>query len=173
MTRIYVIGEINHESYLEFSKSLAEAELTTSDPDAEDVDVTVELSSFGGHGQVAMAFYDRIKASPLFISVVCVGAAESAAVLILAAGDRRYMAKNSSCYFHEDTLEIEMAEGPTTSSVLAYAERQEEMEEHWCSILASDSNVSASNWREMHKSGTRLSAEECLACGLIEKIGFI
>ena len=78
-----IIGEINYDSFSAFSEQLAELEGLSSAP------VQVELCSEGGTDYAGLAFWGRIRNSPCRIEICAIGAVQSAATLVFAAGDYR------------------------------------------------------------------------------------
>lgn len=158
--RIFIVGDINDEAYREFSEQLREAEFTK-------YKVVVELSSGGGDSYAALAFYTRIRSSCKPITVEAYGYVASAAVLILAAGHDRRIAKDSWVMVHEDT--ISELSGDVTA--LERETRQyRNLENQWNDLLAKHTITSADEWARMHKATTYLTANQCLALGLVNEV---
>lgn len=164
---IYIAGEINDESYVDFSKQLYALE---SDDVYEDGAVIyVELISDGGSLSSAMAFWDRIKSSRLRVLITATGCANSAAMLILAAGDIRRMTRNAWVLVHEDTG------GEGIGDLRIFEVERElrhlrQLEDQWNQLLADVSNITAYEWEQLNQRSAYLDASECLRLGLIEDI---
>jgi len=159
--RIAIIGAIDEGAYLSFSNTLREYEQKKCDT------VFVELSSGGGTAYDALSFYSRIRLSPCHITIFVTGLVASAAVLVLAAGDRRIMTKESWVMVHEDQahkLTARVSELEKTGRHLRRLETQ------WNNLLAAKTTLSAAGWGRLHKTETYLSPEDCLRHGLIEEI---
>lgn len=160
--KMYLIGDITYEAYDAFSKELSEVIKSKSNI----VKIILELSSTGGDAYVSLAFYSKIKSCRIPIEIVGNGFIASAAVLILAAGKKRYMTPESWVMVHEETEELN-CEVHQAERMIAHQRRMEDQADR---ILAANSNISAEKWKEMHKETTYLTAEECRAIGLIEEI---
>lgn len=161
--RIYIVGEINEESYQKFSERLAELE-------AEDPidDVEIELASEGGFAYAALAFYARMRLCPCDIIVRAYGFVASAATLILAAGDNRIIARESWVMVHEDQGEHE----GSVSDIEKKIAHDRRMEEQWLDLMVelTKGKVSRSYLQSIHEETTYLSAEEALEIGLVDEV---
>jgi len=160
MRKIHIFGEINEEAFVIFNRKLDKLESMSNE------DIRITLISGGGEASTALAFFDRIKASPCEIDIVATGLVASAASLILAAGDVRYMTKNSWVMVHED------APGVSKHSNVSQAELQvahaRRLENQWNELLESVTKTSAVAWDKLNKAETYLSAEECLNLGIVD-----
>lgn len=158
---IHVTGEISIESFTSFSKKLHKAV-------SQDVsNINIVLSSHGGDALAALAFYDLMKRTDVSISVYATGIVASAAVLVLAAGKRRFMTPNAWVMVHEESIEN------LSGNVVAIekeARQLRALENQWARLLAANSVATAEQWTELHKNETYLTAEQCLAYGLIQEI---
>ena len=159
--KIWVVGEINNESYLEFSRKLTKLEEESSDL------VQIELNSGGGVATDGLAFYSRMKNSPCNFEVYAYGLVASAATLILVGAHTRYMAKETWFMVHEDEVNIE---GARVTPSLGEMKQYVKMENQWNTILAKHTKVKKGSWKKMNLSTTYLSAEECLKLGVIDEI---
>lgn len=158
---IQVIGTIDEAAYADFSLKLREFEK------AKAKDVFVELASGGGTAYDALAFYSRMRMSPCTITILCTGFVASAAVLVLAAGDRRLMTKEAWVMVHEDQANKLTAR---VSELEKYSRQLRRLEDQWNKLLADSSRLSAAGWSVLHKTETHLSPEDCKRHGLIEEI---
>lgn len=162
MRKIHIAGEITDESFILFNRKLDKLEAMNKES------VQVTLLSGGGDAYTALAFFDRIKASKCHIDVVATGLVASAATLILAAGDRRFMTKSSWVMTHEDQANIES--GDSVSKIEKNAAHSRRLEDQWCKILASVTKTPAKKWDILNKAETYLTPQQCLELGLIEEI---
>lgn len=161
MRKIHIYGEITDESFVIFNRKLDKLENINHE------DIRITIISGGGDAYAALAFFDRIKASPCHIDIVVTGWAASAASLILAAGDRRYMTKNAWVMVHEDNTFIKHKSISEAEKDIKHGRR---LEDQWSKLFASVTNASATFWNKVNKAETYLTAEECLKVGLIEEI---
>ncbi len=159
---IKIIGSINEESFSSFCDQMDRYEASGKTP------IYVELSSGGGAAYDALAFLGRIRNSPCEVVVTGYGLVASAAVLVLAAGDTRYMARDSWVMVHEDSGKLK----GTVVDLEREAAHLRRMEIQWNKILAELSHykTTASVWADLHSNTTYLSAIECLRLGLIDEV---
>lgn len=130
--------------------------------------VTIKLNSQGGSVYEALAMIDRMNESPCQIITKCYGTCQSAASLLLAGGDKRYMGRHAWFMHHEANYEIPRASHSEAKDFISQAEREEEQ---WCNAMAELSNQTKEFWREVsHKFDFYLTAEECLAFEIVDGI---
>lgn len=161
MKKIYLVGAIDESAFSGFCEKLDELE---TKPIKQ---VEVILNSSGGSAVDALAFYSRIKSSPLSINITVYGCCYSAAVLVLAAGKKRRMTKEAWCMVHEDSGSFKHK---TTSQFQAEARQMREFENQWCDLLAENSKITSGHWSRMHREETYLTPDQCLMYGLIEEV---
>lgn len=161
--KIQIIGDIDENAYKEFVDTLDGMEDI-----APNETIFIELTSHGGDAQIALAFYDRIRLLKGNTVIYAFGIVASAAVLILAAGDKRYMAKNAWVMVHEDTTQV--LETDRVSQAEKQLKVSRRMEEQWNRLLSERTKTSAKVWQELHENETHLDANECLKLGLITKV---
>lgn len=160
MRKINIIGDIDTQAFEKFCEELDQLESESKKP------VFVTLRSDGGNSIDALAFYGRIRESTCEIHVHVLGSAESAAILVLAAGDHRSMDANSWAMVHEDSGKI----SGTVVELEKQSARLRQLEDQWADLLASCTVTDAHMWKILHKRETYLSAKECLNLGLIDEI---
>lgn len=163
MRTIKIIGGIDSDSYKEFSAQLDTFEVKPKEP------VLVELNSEGGSAYDALAFYDRIRLSTCDIEVRVFGQCSSAAVLVLAAGDRRSMTSSAWVLVHEDSTE-EMLTDKRVGQAEKDLRHLRRLEEQWNRLLEFRTGTPEATWAALHSNETYLSAEECANLGLIHEI---
>jgi ATP-dependent Clp protease, protease subunit len=160
MRRIVISGDIDSETYFQFTTELAEYE------NESDNDVELELNSTGGCAEDALAFTGRMRTSKCRINVIVSGACYSAAVILLASGETRRMTRESWVMVHEE-------QGESTGSV---ANREKDiahyrrLENQWNYLMEFYTATKAEKWAELHKAETYLSADQCLELGLVDKV---
>lgn len=159
--KIYILGEINEESYEAFSKRLSRLEREGSGP------VTIELSSGGGSAYDALAFASRMRSSSVDLHVIAHGLIASAAVIILAYGDKRSMAKEAWVMVHEDSAEPGEMKARQGQDFWAHVVR---LEAQWSRLLSERTNVESHVWEQLHDDETYLDAEECLKLNIIDEV---
>lgn len=156
---IRIIGTIDEASFKQFSEELAELE--NSDRESS---IMIELSSGGGVAYDALAFSGRMRNSPCNLVVYVYGVVASAAVLILASGDLRYMAKESWVMVHEDSDKLK----GNVVDLERESRHLRRMENQWCSLLEGLTRADKNTWSSLHKETTYLCAKECLDLGLVD-----
>lgn len=162
--KIYITGEINSDTFETVASAVDQALY-----DNERLDIII--NSHGGNAIDGLAIYSKIrrfrKSYNLQVNVAAYGECSSAAVIILAAGKKRRMAKEAWVMVHEDQADLE---GSSTSQFEIEAKQQRRLEDQWCKILAKETLTSKEEWSRLHKQTTYLSADECLKLGLITEV---
>lgn len=162
--KLYVVGEINEDSYKEFSEALSEIENKPGKDEAKNVEI--ELNSFGGSALDALAYYGRITRSKTTINVTVYGQVASAAVLILACCNKRRMIAESWLMVHEDESRLK----ERTSGFEQHARQMRREENQWSELLAKHTRTDSVTWLKLHKETTYLTATECLALGIVDEV---
>lgn len=159
MAIIRISSELTMETFREFSKKMAYLE---GKKDA----VKIELSSEGGSAYAALAYSALIRNSPLNVEITAYGFVASAAVLILASGDIRFMTKEAWVMVHEDS-------GKLKGDVVALereAAQLRRLELQWAELLQELTGTKASIWTALHKETTYLNAAQCVGLNLVDDI---
>jgi ATP-dependent protease ClpP protease subunit len=160
MRKIILSGGIDEESFKDFCEQMGELEEGPAGV------IDIDLCSGGGDAYTALGFCARIRTSSCATRVVVYGSCQSAAVLILAAGTKRYMTKESWVMVHEDQAVPEGA----TSLIEVESKQLRAMEDQWSKLLAEYTKTSAKKWAKLHKETTYLTPEQCLKLGLIDGV---
>lgn len=158
--KIYISGEITTEAFTKFSRRLSRLERESSKP------IEIELISEGGCAYDALAFAGRMRNSKCELIVKAYGLVASAAVIILAYGDKRYMAREAWLMVHEDSAELD---GSVTDIEKAAAHMRR-LEDQWANLLTQVTSTSYEVWETAHANTTFYSANECKILGLIDEV---
>lgn len=158
---IKIIGDIDHDQYSNFVEELEALEAKSNKL------IEVELISHGGETYVGLAFYSRIRSSKCPIHITVRGHAMSAATIILAAGTKRRMCKDSWFMVHDDSLRVKE---PTLKRTVNEFNHHERIEIQWAAILARHSKENKEFWRTASLNTAYFNAQECLALGIIDEV---
>jgi ATP-dependent protease ClpP protease subunit len=161
MRTLNIIGDIDAESYANFVTELRELEAESND------DIEIELNSEGGIALDAIAFSSRMRVSPCKFTIKAYGLVGSAAVLILASGDKRIMTRESWLYVHEDQ-NPKVRE--STSEKEKAAKQMRRFENQWNQLLEFYTKTSAELWADLHRKDLFISAEECVTLGIVDEV---
>lgn len=163
---IRIIGPIDEELYEDFVMKMDTLEI--SKKVNKNKPLVIEITSEGGSPYIALAIVSRIRRCVFDVTTVGNGLVASAATLILACGDRRYMTQESWLMVHEDTGAIE---APSVTQAKRDLRHKQNMEEQWNIILESKTKLDREEWARLHAVGdTYLTPELCLEMGLIDEI---
>lgn len=159
---IQLVGDVNEDMFMQLDTALSILE------EESKAAVTIRINSLGGSVYDGMAIVGRLKASKCKIITEGYGAVMSAAILILACGDKRRMSKFATAMWHEASYE----DGGTTSQ-MKHRNRQMEKEERMaCEAMGSFTSSPAAYWANEGKLGKDLylDADECVTLGVIDEI---
>lgn len=159
--RIMIVGQIDDDN-----QRLLFAELNRLE-DESSKQIEIELTSEGGYADNAFAIVGRLRQSPCKILVTGYGVVASAAVIILAAGDYRRLAKDARVMVHEDSGKLK-----GTVSELEKAVEQCRIEEHkWNFRMSEYTGTTPDKWAKLHKQGdTFLTPDKCMELGMVDEI---
>ena len=161
---IQIIGDIDAAAFLKFDAELSELESHKKDASV----VFVNLNSDGGDATIGLAFFDRIKSSPLEVTITAFGEVGSAATLVFAAGDKRVMTPNSSLFFHEEA--VGDISGMSLSKAKQHLQRLSEVDQQYNRLIASVSKKGIDYWDYLCVNETYLSPQEALEAGICDEI---
>lgn len=161
--KIIITGEISEESYGEFSVLMTKA--IKNDKVRR---ISIELTSSGGCAFAALAYYEAIRRCPKPVEVVGTGIVASAAVIILAAGHKRYMTPSCWVMVHED--EVILDEGTRVSQAEKQIKTSRRIEDQWCRLLSAQTTITIKEWQELHSREEWLTPEVCKDLGLIHEV---
>jgi len=161
MRTIYAIGEVNDSMVENMAKEIdrlvAEKQKL----------ITVKLSSEGGSAYDAMAIYALIRNTPVSVNVEAYGKVMSAAILILAAGDKRSADKDCIFMVHEGSVSSEGLNVKDLKRAIKQAGKEEVI---WNQLLADRTGMYSGIWETLAKNSRYFSSEEALSWGLLTDI---
>lgn len=159
---IQLIGDITLEAFKEFSLTMTKLER------AKVKKVYIKLMSDGGDAEVGLAFYDRIRLSPLEVNITAYGLVGSAAALVFLAGDYRVMTPNSWLFVHEE--ETSGVDDRPLSSAKRTLERLQEVDDQYNRLMASRCDMSIADWEHCNQTEAYLSPKFCKLQGICHRI---
>lgn len=161
--KLYVTGEINSEAFNTFSVELTEFEQLCLNKKVEG-HVQLEICSDGGDAYAALAYYDRITASPVQIHGIILGIAASAASLIFMACTTRDMGRSAWLMVHEDSTSDLSGKVSELEKEINHSRR---LENQWAQLFVSVSDIPLDQWIRLHKAETYLNREDCSYLGIL------
>lgn len=158
---IEITGEIDEIQFDRLDTAMTEMESESKKT------ITIKINSPGGSTYQALAMVGRIKESKCHIVTKGYGHVMSAATLILACGDKRYMSRFGFFMHHECSYEI----GGRHSEIKADVMQVENEEKLWCQWMGEFTAESQSFWKK-HGVGKNayFTAEELLSLGVIDEL---
>lgn len=160
--KIYITGEITLDAFKKFSEDMSKLESRSTDL----IDLTI--ASEGGDDYAALAFYDRIRASPCHVYGIATGLVASAASLILVGCHNRRITANSWVMVHE-TAHV-MSQDIRTSQIEKEVAHSRRMEHQWSELFAKHTKTTYDLWVRLNADETYLSAKQCLELGVVDEI---
>lgn len=100
---LYLTDEIDYEKKTEFLRQLDEIVYLNEKPEK----IVLFIDSPGGNIGCAFGIYDRLRRLPIPVRTIVEGAAASAAVIVLLAGEERFITEHSSVMIHMPFQRIE------------------------------------------------------------------
>ncbi len=140
---------------------------------AQSIKKPIELiiSSFGGEEYEMFALYDAIKTSKAPVYTHGIGKIMSAAILILASGQKghRIVTPNTFFMIHQGFLSVPEISLSELKIILKHFDR---MVSRWCHLMAKNSNVSAFKWKVMCEKNFDyyFTADQALKLGIIDSV---
>lgn len=166
---LWITGEINEIEQYDIIKWLHFFN------DGSKLPVTIYINSLGGAIYIMNAIIDLIdalKKNGIVVYTVCIGAAMSAAALILASGTKgyRYVSPNSTVMIH--SAQSLTAEGQfKTKDVSLQAKWMERIQDSMEKMLVSATGQTISEIKKAVEYETYFSAKEAVKFGLADKVG--
>lgn len=161
---IFLEGEINQESALEFVKQLMI--LVAADSTKP---VKVLVNSPGGEINAGMLIYDAIHSSIVPVQMYCLGRAYSMGALLFLSGENgRYMLKNSELMLHEPLIGGKV--GGNTTSIKELSDSLIKTRDKLNKIISKYSGKTIEEVEKATDHDHFYTAEESLEFGLCDEI---
>lgn len=158
---ITISNDIDHDTF-----KLVDAALTEMESESK-AKVIIRINSTGGSVYDALAIVGRMQSSKCKIITEAYGAAMSAAIAILAAGETRRMSKTGWCMWHGSSYE---AVG-SHKEIIDLVEQREREEKQWAAIMGELTTGSDQYWYDKAmKKDFYLTAEQAKDLGVIDEI---
>ena len=152
--KIYLTGEINEKSYLEFCLSLDIIEMSNSKL------VIIDINSGGGCLVLGLALYDRIKNCELLTHTIGSGTVASSAILPYLAGQKRSLRPNCELLIHYVTVAVD----GTIRQVSDAVKQVEKGIKKYKQIVVSETNISNSQIDKLMKHDHYIQANTAIDC---------
>lgn len=160
--KIFIEGEINNESALDFLKKIVILS-------KEDKPIDVYINSPGGDVAAGLLIYDIIQTTELPIRMFCCGDAFSMAAIIFCCGKHnRYMLPHSRLMLHEPI--ISSSYFGNASSVKTISESLQNIKNIIVDIISKHSHKNKKDISKDIEHDLYLNANESLEYGLCDKI---
>ena len=130
--------------------------------------IQIKICSYGGSVDQMFALYDKIVSSENKIITVGTGCICSAAVLLLACGNERFVTENAWLMSHNaETVGI-----GSPATLMSQAKAFQAMEDTTWALLEKHSRWTAKKWKESaeKKGEVWLTPKQMLTCGIIDGI---
>jgi ATP-dependent Clp protease protease subunit len=134
-------------------------------------DITMYINCPGGEVYSGLALYDTMQYVKCDISTVCVGLAASMGAVLLSGGTKgkRFALPNSKIMIHQPLISGGGISGQATD-IQIEAEEMLKVKKILTEIVAKNSNQSYEKALSDMERNNRMSSEEALAYGIIDKI---
>ncbi len=168
---IFILDEEINEGITEFLRGLV-FHFIFRNPGKQ---VFLIIDSNGGFVVPALAFYDFIKALPEEVVGIVIGKCHSAALLILAACQKRLALRHSQFFFHEISYPYKLDDQMDLEEFFAEQLKiQNTTFSHLYKVFEKEFGLSVQESRELGRKGkeykTKLFAEEVLKYNVIHEI---
>ena len=161
---IYLEGDVEKATIDKFQKLIRWLDKTSGD-------ITVALDSEGGDVNLGFRAYDEIRACNNEVTVRVCGVAMSMGSIILQAGDKRVITKNSRIMIHRGEMSVD---GHFTDVKRAVAENNELdnicVDIYLEKIKEVNPNYKRSQLQKMMDFDTYISAQRALELGFVDEI---
>jgi len=159
---ISIDGSITQKSYIKFDRQLALLETTGVGP------IDIYINSPGGDVYSMFAYIDRIQSSGCDINTIATGLVASAAIGILAAGDKRFATPHTSFMHHSSSYGAGFDRLSSHDNELKHVK---DLEARICKFLAKQTGSSYAFWKGTGKHIDHyFDAEKAKEVGLIHEI---
>lgn len=128
--------------------------------------VNVILASNGGCVDSAWVIYEAVRLASYPVAITCVGSCQSAATLILQAGDRRILSPECRFMIHNGSTAVES----DTGQLGATLNEIELLIQKYYKMLSKRSGLSMAKVKALCDKSTYLSAEEAVSFGFADEV---
>jgi ATP-dependent Clp protease protease subunit len=161
LKRIYICEDIKRSTFVKMDKALCVFESLK----VKNVDIVI--NSVGGSSYDGLAIADRIRTAKVPTTTIAMGAAMSAALLILVSGGRRIATKRTWILHHAASYGEEGSHRDIKQSV----QQSEREEVQAAELMAECTSKDYDFWKKMADSKELyLTAEEAWQLGVIDEI---
>lgn len=158
---INLTGSIDGKAFRRFDMAMTELERLNSEG------ITIRINSDGGTAVDALAMLGRIENSKCHITVEGYGEVQSAATILLAAGDHRRISKYAWFMHHEDSDELK----GTMSSIEAQLKQGKRAEAIWNKAMAEYTKKDYKFWsRTGVGEDAYFTPQELLEMGVVDEV---
>lgn len=159
---IHLFGEIDETSVGKVVKGI---QLMVSKNKEAPIDIY--LNSMGGEIYSGLALFDFIQGLSVQVTIYVVGAAMSAASIVLMAGDVRVMYPNAKLMLHTCSGGVD----GKSFEIINDAEEHKRIHKQMAEIYGARSHVRSEKWaKDLKHEDMFLRADKALELGLIDKI---
>lgn len=163
---IMITGEINEESCSEAIGRIAMLDLLGDNNEP----IIVLINTQGGLTASAMGVADVIENTSCPVITVCIGLANSAGSIILAAGKQRYALPNSEIMIHQHWQEF--SESINHTELINHAEASKQSYNGLVDFYKKHSNLNKRKLKSLLIKDSYLSPETALEYGFIDGVGW-
>lgn len=133
-------------------------------------DPFIYLSTMGGASTVALGIYDLIRDRHPSVTIVAVGAVDSAGVLIFMAGKERWMYPNARLLLHSARIHFHEEEMMKIGDLRAYTRQVEWSDRQYATIISQRSNLGYSSVLALAQEEHAFEGRRALSAGLVHRI---
>lgn len=130
------------------------------------IPIHLHIHSPGGSLFAGLSIYDTIKSCKSTVHTYVDGSAASAATLLVVAGKKRFMSKNSFMLVHQQQLEW----AGKLDDFMDEVENQKELTETLTKIYLDETDISEEQLKDIMSHELWLNSKKCLELGLIDSI---
>jgi ATP-dependent Clp protease protease subunit len=158
---IFLWSDIENEAACQFGVTLMVVDQTLGP-------IRLVMNSCGGHSEAGLAIYDAIKTAKNRVDIDVYGACESIAAIILQAGQRRRLSRNTEFMVHDGSIQMD---GWESARDLAICSKQlGNVNRQMHKLLASRSKMSEAAIRNRCRNDFYLTADQAVRLGFADEI---
>lgn len=157
-------------SYLKLGEILNQIKLFLGISSNEEIHLMV--NSYGGATGIAMSFYDAVRWLRVKLVTIGSGDVDSSGIIVLLAGEKRFITKNTTLLFHLAGRTLECDKRMTVTDLEAMIKEDNLKDFQYASVVseATNGHLSANQVLEMMRKNTILTAEEAVQLGLAHRV---